>query len=100
MRDTVRAYRLIVARGVPGRPYNVCSGTAITVRSVLEALVALARVSVRIVTDPSRYRPNDTPIVLGDASRARQELGWSPRIPFDQTAADLLNYWRDRVRTA
>ena len=100
VRDTVRAYRLIVERGVPGRPYNVCSGTAIAIRSVLDALVGLARVSVSIVPDSSRYRPNDTAIVLGNASRAREELGWSPRIPFEQTAADLLNYWRDRVRTA
>ena len=28
VRDTVRAYRLMVEHGVPGRPYNVCSGTA------------------------------------------------------------------------
>ena len=29
VRDTVRAYRLILERGVPGRPYNVCSGRAV-----------------------------------------------------------------------
>lgn len=97
VRDTVRAYRLIAERGVPGRPYNICSGRAIAVQDVLDTLVAHAHVSVRVVHDPERYRPNDTPIVLGDPTRAMKELGWLPRIPFDQTARDLLEYWRNRI---
>jgi GDP-4-dehydro-6-deoxy-D-mannose reductase len=100
VRDTVRAYRMIVDRGIAGRPYNVCTGEAIAVRRLLDTLVSLARVDVRIVADPSRYRPNDTPVVLGDASRARRELGWEPRISLEQTAHDLLEYWRARIRRA
>lgn len=98
VRDTVRAYRLIAERGVPGRPYNICTGKAIAVQDVLDVLVSHARVSVRVVSDPERYRPNDTPLVLGDPGRAVEELGWVPRIPFEQTASDLLEYWRARVR--
>ncbi|HUR34340.1 MAG TPA: GDP-mannose 4,6-dehydratase [Vicinamibacterales bacterium] len=100
VRDTVRAYRLLVDHGVPFRPYNICTGTAIRVRSLLDTLVALAHVNVSVVPDPARYRPNDTPVVLGDASRARVELGWEPRIPPEQTANDLLQYWRWQVRQA
>lgn len=99
-RDTVRAYRLIVERGVPGRPYNVCTGTAIAVHALLDLLVARARVPVRVVPDPARYRPNDSPLVLGDPSRASRELGWTPRIPIEQTVGDLLDYWRAQVRLA
>jgi GDP-4-dehydro-6-deoxy-D-mannose reductase len=97
VRDTVRAYRLIVERGVPLRPYNVCSGRAIAVRELLALLLAKARVSVRITIDPARYRPNDTPLVLGDGARVREELGWTPAIPLEQTADDLLHYWRSQV---
>ena len=57
-------------------------------------LIAQATVPVRIVPDPARYRPNDTPVVLGDASRLTQELGWRPHIPLPQTTSDLLDYWR------
>ena len=97
VRDTVRAYRMIVEQGRPNRPYNVCSGHAVTVRALLDALLQRARVEVRVVTDPQRLRPSDTPIVLGSRARLSSELGWEPRIPFDQTIDDLLEYWRTRV---
>ncbi|MGE3956773.1 MAG: GDP-mannose 4,6-dehydratase [Vicinamibacterales bacterium] len=98
VRDTVRAYRLIVERGVPDRPYNICSGSAIAVHTLLDMLLEFATVRVEIVTDPARYRPNDSPILLGDPARASLELGWSATIPVEQTARDLLEYWRERVR--
>jgi GDP-4-dehydro-6-deoxy-D-mannose reductase len=98
VRDTVRAYRLIIEKGVPGRPYNVCSGSAVAVSALLDMLLSRARVPITVVPDPTRYRPNDTPVVLGDPGRAVRELGWTPTIPFERTADDLLEYWRVRVR--
>ena len=97
VRDTVRAYTLILERGTPGRPYNVCSGHAITIRQLLDLLIARARVPVSVKVDPARYRPNDTPILLGDPSRLRNELGWTAQIPLEQTLDDLLEYWRNRT---
>lgn len=98
VRDTVRAYRLIVERGVPGRPYNVCRGEAVAVQALLDTLVSFANVSVEVVPDPSRYRPNDSPMLLGNPTRATTELGWASGIPLEQTLNDLLDYWRARVR--
>ena len=97
VRDTVRAYEMILERGQPGRPYNVCSGRAIRIRELLDLLIARARVPVEVKVDPTRYRPNDTPLVVGDPSRLRDELGWAPEIPLDQTLDDLLEYWRART---
>lgn len=94
VRDTVRAYRLILERGRPGRPYNVCSGRAITIRHLLDLMIARARVPVAVRIDPARLRPNDTPLLLGDPSRLRDELGWTPEIPLEKTLDDLLEYWR------
>lgn len=99
VRDTVRAYRLMVDRGVPGRPYNICRGEAVAIEALLDTLVSFAKVSVDVVPDPARYRPNDTPIVLGSPARASAELGWTPQIPLEQTLNDLLDYWRARVRS-
>jgi len=94
VRDTVRAYRALAQRGTPGRAYNVCSGHAYRMQDLLERLVALGRVRVTVEPDPERFRPNDTPLIVGDLSRIRQETGWRPQIPIEQTLRDLLDYWR------
>lgn len=97
VRDTVRAYRLIAERGQAGRPYNVCSGKAISIRELLDLLLAHAHVPVTVKVDPARFRPNDTPLLLGDPGRLRDELGWKAEIPIEQTIADLLEYWRTQT---
>jgi GDP-4-dehydro-6-deoxy-D-mannose reductase len=97
VRDTVRAYRALAERGTPGQAYNVCSGQAHTMRDLLDGLVALARVRVSVEPDPERFRPNDTPLLLGDSSRIRRDVGWQPLIPIEQTLRALLDYWRQAV---
>jgi GDP-4-dehydro-6-deoxy-D-mannose reductase len=94
VRDTVRAYRQILERGSPGRPYNVCSGRAVSIRRLLDQLISRGRVPVAVKIDPARMRPNDTPLLLGDPTLTRDELGWQAEIPFEKTLDDLLEYWR------
>jgi GDP-4-dehydro-6-deoxy-D-mannose reductase len=45
--------------------------------------------------DPTRFRPVDEPVVIGDNSRLRA-LGWAPRVALDQSLARILDYWRGR----
>jgi GDP-4-dehydro-6-deoxy-D-mannose reductase len=97
VRDTVRAYRLIVERGSPRRPYNVCSGHAYRIADLMAFLVAQARVSIRVQPDPARLRPSDTPVVVGSFARLETDTGWRPLIPIEQTLADLLDYWRRSI---
>jgi GDP-4-dehydro-6-deoxy-D-mannose reductase len=94
VRDVARAYIALLERGAPSTAYNVASGTVRAMRSVLDALVARARVKLRIETDAALMRPIDKPMVLGDATRLREATGWRPEVPFEQTLDDLLNYWR------
>ena len=84
-------------RGQPGGIYNVCSGCPLKMRALLDGLVSLSRVPVSIEVDATRFRPNDTPVIVGDPGRLKGELGWAPVIPFEQTLRDLLDYWRDEV---
>jgi GDP-4-dehydro-6-deoxy-D-mannose reductase len=97
VRDTVRAYRAILERGTPHRPYNVCSGRAYRIGDLLDILLSLARTRVRVETDPDRLRPNDTAVVLGSGARITRETGWQPLIPIEQTLGDLLDYWRSAL---
>ena len=94
VRDTVRAYQLLMKRGVPGRIYNVCSGRAYRIGDILDGLLSHAKVAVKIRVDPSRLRPHDNPLLLGDPSRIESDLGWKPQISIERTLRDLLDYWR------
>ena len=100
VRDTVRAYRAIAEHGVGGRVYNVCAGQAYRIGDILDMLLGLSRVRIEVRRDPARYRPHDSPLVLGDRSRVTNELGWTPAIPMAQTLTDLLEYWRRACGTA
>ena len=94
VRDTVRAYHALAEAGQPRRPYNVCSGRAYSMRTLLDILLSLARVRVRVEVDPARLRPSDNPVILGSHARLTADTGWTPVIPIEQTLADLLEYWR------
>lgn len=97
VRDTVRAYGLLMQKGQAGRPYNVCRGEAFRVGDLLDALVRQSKAAIEVRTDPARLRPNDVPILLGDPGRLERDTGWKPRIPIEQTLSDLLDYWRQIV---
>lgn len=94
VRDMVEGYILAGTRGEPGSLYNLASGRAVRVGDVLDRLMELARVPLGIRRDPQRLRPSDVPALVGDASRARRELGWQPRIPLQQTLEEVLEFWR------
>ena len=97
VRDTVRAYVMLVERGLAGRPYNVCSGHAVTVRELLDRMLSRARIRIKVRVDADRYRPNDVPLVLGDPTRIEREIGWTAEIPIERTLDDLLEYWRGEM---
>ncbi len=97
VRDMVRAYWLAVERGAPGEVYNIASGQGITIRELLDRLLAICEAEVRVEVDPERLRPSDVEVLIGDASKFRAATGWEPRIPLEQTLRDLLAYWRSRL---
>ena len=97
VRDTVRAYRLLIEKGRPARPYNICSGRAYRVGDLLETMLGLARTRIQVVVDPQRLRPADVPLVLGNPTRIAHEVGWQATMPIEQTLRDLLEYWRQRT---
>lgn len=90
VRDVVRAYRALAARGRPGEVYNVCSGTALTMADGLRILVSAAAVPVTVRRDPSRDRPADTPCLVGDSRKLRADTGWGPESDAAGALLDLL----------
>lgn len=97
VRDVVRAYRLLMTSGEPGAVYNVCSGAAVSVEQIAEALLGMAARPMRLVSDPALQRPVDIPVLVGDNGALRRTTGWRPTIALEQTLADVLADWRARL---
>lgn len=97
VRDMVRAYWLLLERAAPGTIYNAASGRAVAIREIVERFLALAARLIEVRVTADRVRPVDLPLLLGDASRLRALSGWVPRIPLEQSLADVLGDWRHRV---
>jgi GDP-4-dehydro-6-deoxy-D-mannose reductase len=93
VRDTVRAMQTIVERGEPGEAYNIGRGAPVSIKGILDKLLALSTAAVEVVTEAERIRPSDEPTLYPDISRI-QKLGWTPQISLDQTLAELLDFWR------
>jgi GDP-4-dehydro-6-deoxy-D-mannose reductase len=100
VRDVVRAWRLAALKSVPGEAYNVCSGRATVVRTILDGLLAHSPRSITVEVDPARLRPGEIAVLYGDPARFTGDTGWQPDIPFEQTIADLLEWWRTTLRAA
>lgn len=97
VRDIVEAYRLALEYGEPGEVYNIASGQPVRIQDALDQLLKLTKVSIEVRQDPARMRPSDVLILHGDASRFHEKTGWVPKVPFEQTLRDMLDYWRERV---
>jgi GDP-4-dehydro-6-deoxy-D-mannose reductase len=89
VRDVVAAYVELSRHGERGDVYNVCSGSAVTIRDVLRELIAIAHVAVEVREDPARMRSSDVPISVGSAEKLRARTGWAPQIPLPRSLRDV-----------
>lgn len=100
VRDVVRAYRLIATNGRKGATYNVCTGKAVAMSSILEDLIGAAMVPISIEPDPELVRPVDLPVLRGSFDALRADTGWEPSIELNDTLAAVLSDARQRVNAA
>jgi GDP-4-dehydro-6-deoxy-D-mannose reductase len=100
VRDVVRGYVLALTQGAPGEVYNLGSERATTIGTLLHALLALSRERIEILEDAARMRRADVPSIVSDCARLRSLTGWRAEIPLERSLQDVLNYWRDSVRTS
>jgi GDPmannose 4,6-dehydratase len=99
VRDAVDAYyTLVTVNPIAGEYYNIGGTHTCTVREMLDTLISYSTVKdIRVETDPERLRPIDADLQVPDTSKFTAHTGWKPRIPFETTMRDLLDYWRERI---
>jgi GDP-4-dehydro-6-deoxy-D-mannose reductase len=88
VRDVVRAYRLLVARALPGSIHNVASGSGISIGNLIHAMLEIAGISAQV---KSAEADDDEGLasVAGDPSKIKG-LGWDPQYSLRQTLTDVL----------
>jgi GDPmannose 4,6-dehydratase len=100
-RDYVRAMWLMMQQDRPD-DYVIATGRTTSVRDMVG--MAFAHVGLdphdHIVIDPRYRRPADVEILLGDATKARQELGWTPTIGLEEIIAEMVDVELERHRAS
>lgn len=96
VRDVVHAYRLLASTdGLRGEVFNVCSGKSISAAGQVELLASLVEPTrVEHTVDPSRVRAHEVRELRGDPTRLHEATGWEREIPFRQTLAEIVEWWR------
>lgn len=89
VRDAVRAYVLLAEQGVAGQIYNVASGQAIKIKSVLKAVLERVGVSPEIISDV-QDSAQDVPYQKGKIDKIRKETGWIPAYTFEDSIRDMI----------
>ena len=90
-RDYVRAMWLMLQQDEPG-DYVVATGRTVSVHDMCR--LAFAHVSLDmndfVTIDQSLLRPAEVDVLLGDASKAKERLGWEPTISLEEMIAEMV----------
>lgn len=97
VRDVVKAYLSLLDKGIAGEIYNVCSGTGRELKDCLNSLIKIAGVRCEIQKTVDLIRPVDNPVIVGDNTKIRKNIGWQPETPFEVTLQDTYEYWTSKI---
>ena len=100
VRDAVHAYYLLLTKNPkPGEIYNIGGTYSCTIREMLNYLVSLSKVkNIKILEDKKRLRLIDADLQVPNTNKFKSHTGWKPKIKFERTMIDLLDFWREKVR--
>jgi GDPmannose 4,6-dehydratase len=101
VRDAVKAYYMLVTiNPKPGEYYNIGGTYTCKIGDMLSYLINQSSVNnIEIVIDPERLRPIDADLQIPDTTKFQNHTGWKPEYTFEQTMNDLLEYWRDKIKS-
>ena len=101
VRDAVKAYYMLVTINPQGGEYYNIGGTyTCKIGDMLNFLISQSTVpNIEIVTDPDRLRPIDADLQIPNTTKFENHTGWKPEISFEETMKDLLEYWRNKVKS-
>jgi GDP-4-dehydro-6-deoxy-D-mannose reductase len=93
VRDVVRAYYFLLNKGRRGEIYNVCSGTGLSIKDILDAMTEILDIQADINVDKQLMRPMENSRIVGSNIKIKKELGWENNIPLKQSLKDIIAFW-------
>ncbi|MCI1880618.1 MAG: GDP-mannose 4,6-dehydratase [Sporolactobacillus sp.] len=96
--DVVHAYELAIEKDLPTGIYNISSGKAVLIESILHYLLKLTETTVRLQMDEIRFRTEEIKSFAGDSSKFRQSAGWKPVCDLSDCLKATLNWWRAEIK--
>jgi GDPmannose 4,6-dehydratase len=90
-RDYVRAMWLMLQKGEPD-DYVIATGRSVTIRDMVQTAFACAGLNMEdhVTLREDLLRPAEVNMLEGDASKAREKLGWSPSIALEDMLAEMV----------
>jgi GDP-4-dehydro-6-deoxy-D-mannose reductase len=78
--DVVEAYVRLLEGAFWGEVFNLCTGKAVSIRRVVELILARADRPVRLEADTGLLRPGDVDEMYGSFQKAERAIGFRPRV--------------------
>ena len=91
--DYVEAMWLMLQQDVPD-DYVVATGEAYSVQEFVNRVFSRLEMdpSDYVEIDPRYYRPTEVDYLLGDPTKAKKELGWTPKVSIDELVARMVDH--------
>jgi len=98
-RDYVKAMWLMLQQDQPD-DYVIATGRTVSVREFCELAFARVGLSMKdhVVVDQRFFRPAEVDVLLGDASKANEKLGWTPETTLEQLVSEMVDADLERLR--
>ena len=93
--DTVSGFMAAAEmEGIEGGTINLGAGSEIRIEDITHEIISLIGKSVEIVVDPARLRPikSEVQCLISDNSRARDQLGWAPKVPLREGLSRTIEW--------
>lgn len=95
VRDIVRAYALAI--DLPSGVYNICSDQSVSMQEIMDMLIKSAKTKIKTEVNPAFYRPSDFSFKTPSCKKFTKLTGWKPEYKLEQTMADVLQTWREKL---
>jgi GDPmannose 4,6-dehydratase len=91
--DFVKAMHLML-QADKADDYVIATGEVHSVREFVDAAFSRAGMNYEdhIEIDPSLYRPTEVDCLMGDYSKAKNKLGWTPTVMFDELVNEMVDW--------